>query len=243
MTSHDKKSSPKRSDAWAKPIDRLNVDMLPEGALNLNVQGRQLSGPVRGFGQLWQKTYRMVFETVQPSPQEVIREWKADFGAFWPKGNKFFSSHARVEPGTVAVLNAAPVGDTVLISTGVMVIYADEESFSFMTPEGHIFAGLITFSAEREGDKTVAQINALIRANDPLYELLMRLGMSKREDEFWLETLRNVAAHFGALGQPTRHVTLIDPKVNWKEAKNVWQNAAIRTMVYRLTAPLRGNKA
>jgi hypothetical protein len=242
MTHDDNKSSPQRSDAWAKPVDRLNVDTLPEGALNLNVHGRQLSGPVRGFGQLWQKTYRLVFETVQPSPQEVIREWKADFGAFWPKGNKFFSSQPRVEPGTVAVLNAAPVGNAVLISTGVMVIYADEESFSFMTPEGHLFAGLITFSAEREGEKTVAQINALIRANDPLYELLMRLGMSKREDEFWLETLRNVASHFGAKGQLTYRATLVDPKVRWKEAKNIWQNAAIRTVLYRLTKPLLGSR-
>jgi len=34
-----------------------------------------------------------------------------------------------------------------LVSTGVLVIYEDEESFSFMTPEGHIFAGMITFSS------------------------------------------------------------------------------------------------
>ena len=37
-----------------------------------------------------------------------------------------------------------------LISTGVMVIFADDESFSFMTPQGHMFAGMITFSAERD---------------------------------------------------------------------------------------------
>ena len=29
-----------------------------------------------------------------------------------------------------------------------MVIYADDESFSFMTPQGHMFAGMITFSAD-----------------------------------------------------------------------------------------------
>ena len=33
------------------------------------------------------------------------------------------------------------------LSTGVMVLYADEESFTLMTPEGHMFAGWITFSA------------------------------------------------------------------------------------------------
>ena len=33
------------------------------------------------------------------------------------------------------------------LSTGVMVLYADEESFTLMTPQGHMFAGWITFSA------------------------------------------------------------------------------------------------
>ena len=29
------------------------------------------------------------------------------------------------------------------LSTGVMVLYADEESFTLMTPQGHMFAGWI----------------------------------------------------------------------------------------------------
>ena len=36
------------------------------------------------------------------------------------------------------------------VKTGVMVLYADEESFTLMTPEGHMFAGWITFSAYQE---------------------------------------------------------------------------------------------
>ena len=35
----------------------------------------------------------------------------------------------------------------VKLSTGVMVLYADDESFTLMTPQGHMFAGWITFSA------------------------------------------------------------------------------------------------
>ena len=31
----------------------------------------------------------------------------------------------------------------------MFVLYADEESFTLMTPQGHMFAGGITFSAER----------------------------------------------------------------------------------------------
>jgi hypothetical protein len=120
------------------------------------------------------------------------------------------------------------------LSTGIMVIYADDESFSFMTPEGHMFAGMITFSAYEEDEGTVAQIQALIRANDPLYELGFRLGIvHKIEDEFWSGTLANLARHHG-LDHPqvNQTNTLVDPRVQWKEAKNIWKNAGIRTALY-----------
>ena len=48
----------------------------------------------------------------------------------------------------------------------------NDESFSFMTPQGHMFAGMNTFSAETEDGVTVVQIQALIRASDPIYEVL-----------------------------------------------------------------------
>ena len=35
------------------------------------------------------------------------------------------------------------------LSTGVMVMYVDDESFAFALPEGHMFAGWITFSGNR----------------------------------------------------------------------------------------------
>jgi len=31
---------------------------------------------------------------------------------------------------------------------------------------------------------------------------------------------------------------LIDPRVQWSEAGNIWQNAAIRTMLYRMVSPV-----
>lgn len=183
---------------------------MPAEAVNLNVDRRHLSGPVRGFGQLWQKSYRIIFAGAAPAPTTVIEAWKAHFSEFWPPGHRFFATVAAIKPGDVVVLNlAGPSGVSIpggapLIATGVMVIYADDESFSFMTSEGHPFAGLITFSAAHEGDQTSAQIQALVRANDPFYELLMRLGMSKYEDDFWCATLQQLAAYFGATGQPTQ---------------------------------------
>jgi len=94
-----------------------------------------------------------------------------------------------------------------------------------MTPEGHMFAGMISFSAfadatdGADSGATVVQIQALIRASDPIYEAGFRLGLGhKAEDQFWSDTLRNLARHFGS---PRR------------EARNVWQNAALRTALYR----------
>lgn len=234
-----------REAAWAKPVSKLKVSSLPAGAINLNVDGRQLTGPLHGFGQLWQKTYKVRLSGVKATPAEVIRVWKNNFGNFWPKGNYFYSSLGEISPGDVAVLNiAGPMGLTApggrpAISTGVMVIYADEESFAFMTPDGHMFAAMITFSAF-EDQGTVVQIQVLIRASDPIYELACRLGIAhKTEDAFWQQTLKNLAAHFGVEGYVQQAVTCVDPKVQWSEAKNIWHNAAVRTGIYYLISPVR----
>jgi hypothetical protein len=40
------------------------------------------------------------------------------------------------------------------ITAGVFVLYADAESFTLMTPQRHMFAGWITFSAERSSGTT-----------------------------------------------------------------------------------------
>lgn len=224
---------PRNADSWARPIERMEVGELSADAINLNVRGRRPMSPLQGFGQLWQKTYRIRLEGVQSSPAEVIREWRAHFPDFWPGGNNFYGPLQGVQPGEVAVLNLSAPGGLKL-STGVRVIYADDESFSFMTPEGHMFAGLITFSAYDDSGVTVIQIQALIRASDPLYETTFRLGFGhKAEDEFWFDTLRNLAAHFSASNAaPTLASVCVDRKVQWSEAGNIWQNAAIRSGLY-----------
>jgi hypothetical protein len=219
---------------WAKPVDKLKkVDDLPADAINLNVEGRQLTGMLRGFGQMWQKTYRVRLSGIDISPQEVIKAWKERFPEFWPEGNRLFVPLTGIKPGEVGVINLTAPGGMKL-STGIMVIYADDESFSFMTPEGHMFAGMITFSAAEEDEGTVVQIQPLIRANDPFYEIGCRLGIvHKIEDEFWHGTLSKLAQHFGVdHPQISQTNTLVDPRVQWKEAKNIWKNAGIRTALY-----------
>ena len=118
-------------------------------------------------------------------------------------------------------------------------MYADEESFTFMSPQGHMFAGWITFSAYEEEACTIAQIRLLVRANDPVYELGSRLGASRSESRFWQYILKSVAAHFDVKEPVQTQVVCIDPKVQWSQFLNIWQNAAIHTVMYRMLTPLR----
>ena len=195
-------------------------------------------GPLQGFGQMWQKTYWVRLSGAEVSPPQVIRTWKEHFQSFWPKGNRFYAPITGIAPGEVAVINISPGG--MPLSTGVMVIYADDESFTFMTPEGHVFSGWITFSAYEQDGATVAQTQLLIRANDPLYEIGFRMGGSKSEDRFWRSTLGSLAAHFGVNGQVQVSTTCVDPRLQWSQVKNIWHNPAIRSGIYMTLAPLRG---
>lgn len=232
--------------AWAKPTDRLQVDHeMPQGSINLNVQGRQLNNPLQGFGQMWQKTYRI--QLIAPrvpmsgkaaTPQDIIAGWKANFPKFWPRGNNFYAPLTEIQPGEVAVLNLKGPGGMPL-STGVRVIYVDDEQFSFMTPQGHMFAGMITFSSFDE-DGVYAQVQALVRTSDPAYEAFFKLGIiGKMEDEFWSATLVNLAEYYGASGKVELKTQCVDPRWNWGAAKNITQNAAMWSGIYTMTAPLR----
>jgi len=187
---------------------------------------------------LWQKTYRVSLTDAGVTPVEVIKTWKEHYQDFWPEGNRFYAPLAGIAPGEVALVSGSLPGG-VKLSTGVMVLYADDESFSLMTPEGHPFSGWVTFSSFEEEDTTVAQAQVLMRANDPLYEMGLRMGGPKMEDEIWRKTLENLAAHFGVHEPVETNVVCVDPRIQWSHFRNVWQNAGIRSALYSITAPLR----
>ena len=228
-----------RDDAnWAKPTATLSVGDVPAGAINLNVSGRRLVGPIQGFGQLWQKTYRVRLEREALTPAEVISDWKANYASYWPKGNRFYAPLTGIQPGGVALINAASLGG-VQISTGIEVIYADEESFSFMNAEGHPAAGMITFSAARDEGGICVQVQVLIRADDPFYDLMLPLYGHRAEDQMWTKTLAAIATRFGSTAAVTVERICVDRRRNWRRAKNIWKNAAIRSGVYMAGAPIR----
>jgi hypothetical protein len=230
---------PKDTGAWARPVDRLATTVV--GAPDDAVTGRRVAGPVQGFGQMWQKTFRVRLGGADPSPREVIATWKEQFPTFWPKTVRFYAPLAGIAPGEVALLEISPLpGAPVRLSTGVMVIYADDESFTFMTPEGHTLSAWITFSAFADGGATVAQVQALERPSDPLDELAYMLGGSRMNTRFWQDTMVALARHFGA-GDPSveTSVVCVDRQRQWRYVRNLRHSAAIHSMVRTATAPGR----
>jgi hypothetical protein len=232
---------PRDAAFWAQQVSTLKVTGVSSQALNLNVEGRQVVGALQGFGQMWQKIYRVRLKGASVTPAEVIKVWKANFASFWPKWDHFYAPLTGIAPGEVAVINMLIPGDHPVglpLSTGVLVLYADEESFTFMTPQGHTFAGWITFSAYEEEGDTVVQAQMLMRAFDIIYEIGFRLGATKAEDAFWQHTLKALAAHIGVDEPVEVSKNCLDPRVQWAQFWNVWQNGLIRTVLYKVATPI-----
>jgi hypothetical protein len=229
---------PRDAAFWAKRVERLEVSDVPVGAADVNVQGRREVGALQGFGKLWQKTYRVRLTGAKVTPEEVVQVWKEHFPEFQPPNSRFYPSMAGVAPGEVLFISASVGGMPVY--TGVRVIYADDESFTVMTPEGHPESGWNTFSAYRDEDgTTVAQIQSLARANDPIYEVGFRIVGSTTQERIWTHILKSLAAHFNVNEPVTLEKVCVDPKVQWSQIKNVWHNAGARSMLYTMAAPTR----
>ena len=81
-----------------------------------------------------------------------------------------------------------------------------------------------------------SSVEVQARASDPLYELVFRFVGSKLQDQIWTHVL---AARLGASGEVQMHKMLLDPKVQWGRAGNIWYNAQLRTLLYSPIALLR----
>ncbi len=200
------------------------------------IDGVSLSAPSDGFGPLWRKRYRVRLDGPPVSPETVISTWRTHFGDFWPEGSTFYTPLTTITPGDLAQIEI-DVGGGATLSTGVAVLSVGPTSFTLMTPEGHIFSGVITFSAFREGRVTVAQSEVLMRASDPIFEVGMVLFGYRREDRFWQQTLTALARSFGATTTPTMDARCIDRHFQWSQATNLRQNALLRSFIKRSTAP------
>jgi anti-anti-sigma regulatory factor len=215
---------------WAKPVVTLTVPEMPLQAINRNMQGRKVVGPVDGFGPLWQKTYRLTIDKPGLSPQKVVKALKQNLPAFQPPYNRFYPSPRGIAPGEVVAIDSSTPGGPV--STGVLVLYADDVSFTFMTPQGHPESGWVTFSAFEENGKIIAQIMGLARANDFVYEAAFRAVGSKMQVNIWKTVLTSLAKYLEIPADVTVEPVCIDKHLQWSQTGNVWYNAQIRTLFY-----------
>jgi hypothetical protein len=229
--------NPRDRGSWAIGRNVLRVSDVPDGAVNLNVEGRRVIGALQGFGQLWQKTYTVRLSGAEVTPEEVVALWKREFPDFHPPESRFYPSLDGVAPGEVMLINASVQGMPVY--TGVMVLYSDDVSFTVMTAEGLPEAGWNTFSAYEEDGATVVQIQSLARANDPIYELGFRLFGSTAQEKIWIHVLSNLAARFGVQERVRLEKACVDPKLQWYRAGNVWHNAGLRSVLYTVAAQIR----
>ena len=231
--------APRDRDSWAQPVDRLSTTAKTTGMDT--VTGKRVAGPVQGFGQMWQKTFRVRLDGVVMDPEAVVAHWKAGFQTFWPKEAAFYAPLAGIQPGEVALLEVPPVpGSPVRMSTGVMVLYADRESFTFMTPEGHALSAWITFSSFSDKDATVVQVQALERTSDPLIELTYLLGANRLNDRFWEQTLTNLARSLGVdAPEVTAQKVCVDKRRQWRFVRNLRFSPALSMAVATLGAPGR----
>jgi len=230
-TAEDTPSSARETKSpWAGPVGELRLGHHPAQALDYNIDRLKLTGPLQGFGQLWEKTYQVRLSGVEISPQEAIKIMREHFPSFQPVQNHFYPSEAGIIPGEIVLINSVMLG--VPISTGVFVLYADDTSFTFMTPQGHPESGWVHFRAYEDNTSTVMQIQGFARANDPLYEFGFMLAGSRIQENIWKHVLTKFAGHFGLDGWVQVSKSLIDESIQWANMKNIWYNAQIRTLLY-----------
>lgn len=226
--------------AWARPVTKLTVGETPAGAVNLNVNGRRLSSPIQGFGKMWKRTYSIALGSAPLTPQQVVKVWKEKLPDLMPSNNRFYPSLSGVKPGEIVLINAEMpvlVPGGMPVETGVLVLYADDVQFTVMTPEGHPEAGFNTFGAYEKDGTVFAQVQSLARTSDPIYEVGYYLfNFAKDHDKIWTHVLERLAGQFGTAGKVTIEKELVDPQWQWTKFGNVWQNAAVRTI---LNLPIR----
>jgi hypothetical protein len=214
---------------WARPVPALTIATRIKGARNLNIEGRRAVGPVNGFGQLWQKIFRLTIQGSMITPGEAVAALKQNFPSFQPSFNRFYPSPAGIKPGEIVLIDSMTPGGPV--STGVLVLYADEQSFTFACPEGHPESGFVTFSGHEENGNTVVQVLGLARANDPLYEAAFRFIGSKVQRRIWTHVLSSLAAYLGVPARISLAATCLDTGLRWSQAKNLKYNAQIWTLI------------
>jgi anti-anti-sigma factor len=224
---------------WAGSVEKLKTGNIKGDPIDLNVNGRHTAGPIQGFGQLWEKTYRLDLSDTKLSPNQLIDILENNFPKFQPPENRFFPSKAGIKTGEVVLINADTPGG--LVATGILVLYAGKDTFTFITPQGHPEAGWVTFKSFEEKGHVIMQIKGLARASDPVFEIAFRAAGSKLQRQIWTHVLESLAKYTGSSAQVKFNAERIDSTLQWPRFFNVFRNAQISSIMYSISH--QSNKA
>ncbi|GAB4264361.1 MAG: hypothetical protein Kow0092_15970 [Deferrisomatales bacterium] len=216
---------------WAGHLGRVRLSRAPAPFPARLVRGLAVEGPAGGFGQLWDKTYEVRLPGVSASPREAVAFVKEHLGELWPDGAELYAPPPGIAPGAAGVIRLTLPGGVPLV-TGIRVLHAGQEAFTFATLRGHMEAGWITFGARRDGETTVVCVESLARTGDPLFELGFLLFGHAEQERFWVETLTRLAGRLGAVGEVGVVKSCADPSRRWAGVANLPANAAARTALY-----------
>ncbi len=224
----------KQSDAgWAPKVERLHVTERPEGAFTRNMDKRKLLGQLQGFGPMWEKTYWLDIKKPGLKAEDVVKAMQGHFIEFQPPENSFYPTSKGIAPGEMIFIDSKTPGG--IVSTGVMVLYMDDRSFTFITPQGHPEAGWITFSVDERADSVYVQIQGLVRASDPFFEAAFTIAGSKFQETIWKHVLTSLAKYLGVEEpvQMKKYRPAID--LQWGKSGNIWYNSQLRSLPLNIT--------
>ena len=190
---------PKHRDAanWAKPVDARGAERAPGAATSTSPAGGR-PRPSRASARCGRRPTGSAWRRERDAGRGDRRGSRTS-----PSSGRRAAASTRRSPGSrpgeVALLNLTMPGG-IKLSTGVLVLYADDESFTLMTPQGHMFAGLDHVQRLRRRRRDVAQAHVLMRASDPMYEMGLTFGGHGRRTASG-STRSALAAAFGVEGE------------------------------------------
>jgi anti-anti-sigma factor len=223
-----------QSDAgWASNVHRLRVTEKPEGALAKNMDGRRVIGQLQGFGPMWEKTYWIEIKKPGIKKEDVVLAMQEHFVEFQIPENAFYPTSKGLAPGEMIFIDSRTPGG--IVSTGVMVLYMDDRSFTFITPQGHPEAGWITFSVDEREDSVYVQIQGLVRASDPFFEVAFSIAGSKFQETIWKHVLSSLAKYLGVEENVQMKKYRPATDLQWSKVGNIWYNSQIRSLPLNIT--------
>jgi anti-anti-sigma factor len=218
-----------QSDAgWAPKMIRMHVTEKPEGALAKNMNGRRVIGQLQGFGPMWEKTYWLNIEKPGIKKEDIMLAMQEHFLEFQVPENAFYPTGKGIAPGEMIFIDSRTPGG--IVSTGVMVLYMDDRSFTFITPQGHPEAGWITFSVDEREDSVYVQIQGLVRSSDPFFEVAFSIAGSKFQETIWKHVLSSLAKYLGVEENVEMKKCRPATDLQWSKAGNIWYNSHLRSL-------------